>query len=225
MWNGRKRALRPISWMFGDPQVTADSGSIKRTRPARCGNDKGCNSAVCQRWMDSRDRNLDATATVTRTVITDDLDGSEGDVSTFLIALDNVRYEIDLSAANEARLRDKLAKFIDAATEVKTKPAVRRGRKIAAAANTRPDKEQTKAIREWARAQGHPLPSVAASPHRSRKRLTPLTKPPNRRRRPRRLPVFGDDRTWSSPTLAVVQLIHWTATTWPQSTSRRLRLR
>ncbi len=94
-------------------------------------------------------------ATVTRIVMTDDLDGSEGDVSTVLIALDKVSYEIDLSATNETRLRDKLAKFVDAATEVKAKPAVRRGRKTAAVASTRPDREQTQAIREWARSNGH----------------------------------------------------------------------
>ena len=94
-------------------------------------------------------------ATVTRIVMTDDLDGSGGDVSTVLIALDKVGYEIDLSAANEARLRDKLARFIDAATEVRNKPAGRRGRVPAGIANTRPDKLQTQAIREWARANGH----------------------------------------------------------------------
>jgi len=94
-------------------------------------------------------------AHVTRTYLTDDLDGSEGDVTTVQIALDSISYEIDLSAANEARLRDKLAKYVDAATEVKIKPAARRGRKPAAVANTRPDKEQTQAIREWARANGH----------------------------------------------------------------------
>ena len=94
-------------------------------------------------------------ALVTRTYKTDDLDGSEGDVSSVRFALDKVSYEIDLSPANEARLRDKLAKFVDAATEVKNNPATRRGRKPAAAAMDRPDKEQTQAIREWARTNGH----------------------------------------------------------------------
>jgi uncharacterized Ntn-hydrolase superfamily protein len=94
-------------------------------------------------------------ALVTRTYMTDDLDGSEGDVGTVRLALDKVDYEIDLSATNEARLRDRLAKFIDAASEVKSRPGARRGRKSAAVANTRPDKEQTQAIREWARTNGH----------------------------------------------------------------------
>jgi nucleoid-associated protein Lsr2 len=95
-------------------------------------------------------------ALVTRTYMTDDLDGSEGDVSTVRIALDKIDYEIDLSAANEARLRDKLARFVDAATELKTKPTTsRRGPKSAAVSTTRPDKEQTQAIREWAKANGY----------------------------------------------------------------------
>lgn len=94
-------------------------------------------------------------AQVTRTYMTDDLDGSEEDVSTVRIALDKVSYEIDLSAANEARLREKLARFVDAATEVKNKPAPRRGSKAVAVSGTRPDREQTQAIREWARANGH----------------------------------------------------------------------
>jgi hypothetical protein len=112
-------------------------------------------SVVRHTLDDSRNRTLGAMALVTRTYITDDLDGSEGDVSTVRIALDKIDYEIDLSAANEARLHDKLARFVDAATEVKTKPAAGRGRKSAAVVSTRPDKEQTQVIREWARANGH----------------------------------------------------------------------
>ena len=98
---------------------------------------------------------LQAMALVTRTYKTDDLDGSESDVNSVRFALDKVSYEIDLSPANEARLRDKLAKFVDAATQVKNNPATRPGRKPAATASSRPDKEQTQAIREWARTNGH----------------------------------------------------------------------
>jgi len=100
-------------------------------------------------------RTLLAMALVTRTYMTDDLDGSEGDVSTVQIALDNTSYEIDLGAANQVRLRESLAKYLDAATEVKTKPVTRRGKKSAPVATARPDKAQTQAIRDWARANGH----------------------------------------------------------------------
>jgi Lsr2 len=96
-----------------------------------------------------------AMALVTRTYLTDDLDDSEGDVSTVRLALDKVSYEIDLSAVNEARLRDKVAKFVDAATEVKAQSVWGKERKSAAAVTTRPDKEQSQVIREWAKSNGH----------------------------------------------------------------------
>ena len=111
--------------------------------------------ASCAR-IPAGNRNLDGMALVTRTFKTDDLDNSEDGVSTVHFALDKINYEIDLSAANNTRLREKLARFLDAATEVKDKPVARRGRKTTpAAAGTRPDKEQTQAIREWARANGY----------------------------------------------------------------------
>ena len=49
---------------------------------------------------------------MTRTYLTDDLDGSQGDVSTVHIALDKTSYEIDLSPANQARLRETLARYL-----------------------------------------------------------------------------------------------------------------
>lgn len=87
-------------------------------------------------------------ATVTRTYLVDDLDGSEDDVSSVSISLDKKDYEIDLSAANQARLRDKLAKFVDAATALRPQRA-RRTVKSAPVG-----REQTHAIREWARNNG-----------------------------------------------------------------------
>lgn len=60
----------------------------------------------------------------TRTVLTDDLDGSEGDdVATHTFALDGAGYEIELSAANLDQLRDALQPFIQAGRAV---PARRR---------------------------------------------------------------------------------------------------
>ena len=55
-------------------------------------------------------------ATVTRTYLVDDLDGSEDDVENVLLALDGTNYEIDLSAANARRLREKLERFVAAAS-------------------------------------------------------------------------------------------------------------
>ena len=101
-------------------------------------------------------------ATVSRTYMTDDLDGSEDDVGTVLLALDKVNYEIDLSAANEARLREKLERFVAAATLVKEQePVTRPGRKApaAATAGTRLDNAHTQAIRSWAAQNGFEVSS------------------------------------------------------------------
>jgi hypothetical protein len=92
-------------------------------------------------------------ATITRTYLVDDLDGSEENVSSVSFSLDKKDYEIDLSAANETRLRDKLAKFVAAATLLHPQ----RGRAVRrSAVKLAPvGKEQTQAIREWARNNGH----------------------------------------------------------------------
>jgi Lsr2 len=68
-------------------------------------------------------------------------------------ALDKTNNEIDLSAANDARLRDTLAKFFNAATEVRNKPIPRQDRKPTA--GTRPGKKQTLANRESAGCNGY----------------------------------------------------------------------
>lgn len=89
-------------------------------------------------------------ATVTRTYMIDDLDGSEEDVSTVLFSLDRKDFEIDLSAANAEQLRGKLAKFVDAATPVKPQRGRTTTRKSGPAS-----REQTTAVREWARNNGY----------------------------------------------------------------------
>jgi len=90
-------------------------------------------------------------ATITRTYMTDDLDGSEEDVSTVQISLDKKDYQIDLSAANAERLRAKLAKFLDVATPVKsTKTPLPRKTKPPTA-----ERGKSQEIRDWARANGY----------------------------------------------------------------------
>jgi hypothetical protein len=81
----------------------------------------------------------------------DDLTGDDA-TETVTFALDGSRYEIDLSADNAARLRESLSVYIAnarrpsrASARVNGQP--RRG--------TRADREQTAAIREWARSNGH----------------------------------------------------------------------
>lgn len=89
----------------------------------------------------------------------DDLDGTAAeDVETVNFALDGVVYEIDLKAENASKLRDSLADFVASAR--RTGGRAKRGvvgtssRRVVAEART---KEQTKAIREWARSHGHEL--------------------------------------------------------------------
>jgi hypothetical protein len=100
----------------------------------------------------SEARTIRHMATVTRTYMIDDLDGSEEDVSTVLFSLDKKDFEIDLSAANAERLREKLVRFVDAAKAVKPQ----RGRETARkAVKSEPaGREQAQAIRDWARNQG-----------------------------------------------------------------------
>lgn len=95
-------------------------------------------------------------ATVTRTYLVDDLDGSLDDVSSVLFSLDKTNYEIDLSPFNEARLRDKLARFVHAATPMRSqRPRTDRKAGRPAAAG----RDQTQAIREWARVNGYEVSS------------------------------------------------------------------
>ena len=85
----------------------------------------------------------------------DDLDGSEAE-ETVTFALDGNSYDIDLSAGNAAKLRDVLAVYIGNARRSGGRSGSsgrsggsRRGR------GARSDREQTQAIREWARKNGH----------------------------------------------------------------------
>ncbi len=80
-----------------------------------------------------------------KTLIVDDLDGSEG-ASTVSFSLGNMAYEIDLSEKNRAAMAKKLAKFTAAARKA--------GSRRATAARSRTSRNHTGAIREWAKANG-----------------------------------------------------------------------
>jgi hypothetical protein len=82
-------------------------------------------------------------------ILVDDIDGGEA-IETVAFGLDGTSYEIDLSADNAAALRDSLAQWVGSARKAgrsTARPA--RGRSAAT------DREQTQAIRAWARKQGH----------------------------------------------------------------------
>jgi Lsr2 len=83
----------------------------------------------------------------------DDLDQGAAD-ETVTFGLDGTSYEIDLSANNAAKLRDSLAVYVANARRARSagprsSGPGRRGR------GARGDREQTQAIREWARKKGH----------------------------------------------------------------------
>ncbi|GAA0905387.1 hypothetical protein GCM10009559_73340 [Pseudonocardia zijingensis] len=86
----------------------------------------------------------------TTVTLVDDLDGSEADEQVEF-AMDGKSYEIDLSSANSARLREALAPFISAARRTSGR---RRSGGAVATARPSTDREQNQAIREWAQQQG-----------------------------------------------------------------------
>jgi hypothetical protein len=91
-------------------------------------------------------------ATVTRTFLVDDLDGSTEDVENVELSLDGTNFEIDLSAANATRLREKLAKYVEHGTRV-TPQKTRRSRRIVKPAVS--GRNQVQAVRDWARQNGY----------------------------------------------------------------------
>ncbi len=85
----------------------------------------------------------------------DDLDGSDAS-GTFDFAIDGRQYQIDLSDENAAKLRDALAPYVGVARKAGGRARGRAARQTAVADKpTRSDRDQTAAIREWARENGH----------------------------------------------------------------------
>ncbi|WP_163755771.1 histone-like nucleoid-structuring protein Lsr2 [Mycobacterium botniense] len=88
---------------------------------------------------------------VTVTLI-DDFDGEAAADETVEFGLDGVTYEIDLSTKNAAKLRNEMSKWVEAGRRVGGR---RRGRSGSARSRGAMDREQSAAIREWARRNGH----------------------------------------------------------------------
>ena len=86
-------------------------------------------------------------------LLVDDLDGGDAD-ETVSFALDGASYEIDLSGGNAAKLRDALAPFVGHARRM-SRGAARASGYSRSGRLARVDREQTQAIREWARKNGH----------------------------------------------------------------------
>jgi hypothetical protein len=87
--------------------------------------------------------------------LVDDLDGTAAaDITTVTFGLDGATYEIDLTPNNAAKLRNRLDDFVSAAR--RTGGRVKRGTSRAATSPAS-NREHTKAIRDWARQNGHDL--------------------------------------------------------------------
>jgi hypothetical protein len=88
----------------------------------------------------------------------DDLDGSAA-TGTFDFSLEGRNYQIDLSDENAAKLRDALAPFIDVARKAGGRSSRRPGRTqrqtAVAEKPARSTRQDTSAIRGWAREHGH----------------------------------------------------------------------
>src|SRR3954452_7849768 len=98
-----------------------------------------------------------------RTVIqlVDDIDGTQimdnqGETVTF--GLDGATYEIDLTDQNAKQLRESVQTYIANARRIgggRGRPVTSSGRSNGGSTSGRRDPEQTKAIKEWARVNGH----------------------------------------------------------------------
>ncbi|MBF6273894.1 nucleoid-associated protein Lsr2 [Nocardia sp. 852002-20019_SCH5090214] len=88
--------------------------------------------------------------------LVDDYDGKSDADQTVHFGIDGVEYEIDLSTKNAEKLRKIFEQWTEPARKVgrNRKGAVKSG-----TARTTPDREQTAAIREWARNNGYEISS------------------------------------------------------------------
>jgi hypothetical protein len=92
------------------------------------------------------------TVTVT---LTDDIEPEYEADETVVFALDGVEYEIDLATANAEKLREALSTYIEAGRRVGGR--VKRG--VKPGSRTSIDREQSKAIRDWANNNGFEVSS------------------------------------------------------------------
>ncbi len=91
-------------------------------------------------------------------LLVDDIDGGKAD-ETVKFGLDGAQYEVDLSEKNAKSLRDALAAYVSVARRT-TRAAGGRaaaGRASTGARGGASDREQNRAIREWAKRNGYKI--------------------------------------------------------------------
>jgi hypothetical protein len=91
---------------------------------------------------------------VTVTLV-DDFDGEGAADETVEFGLDGVTYEIDLSAKNASKLRNDLNQWVEASRRVGGRRRGRSGNGGGGRGRGAIDREQSAAIRDWARRNGH----------------------------------------------------------------------
>ncbi|RMI29500.1 histone-like nucleoid-structuring protein Lsr2 [Nocardia stercoris] len=96
---------------------------------------------------------------VTVTLV-DDYDGKSKADETVFFSVDGWDYEIDLSLKNSGKLRELLEPWMNSARKVGRSGRKAGSGRIRSAANA----EQTAAVREWAREQGHQVSSRGRIP-------------------------------------------------------------
>jgi nucleoid-associated protein Lsr2 len=87
-------------------------------------------------------------------MLVDDIDGGEAD-ETVRFTIDEVQYEIDLSTKNATKMRDALTRYIKAGSKVGRASA--NAARVTAGRGRVPatvDRDQNRAIREWAQSKG-----------------------------------------------------------------------
>ncbi len=86
-------------------------------------------------------------------LLVDDIDGGNAD-ETVTFSLDGVSYEIDLTSAHATELRESLATWVGHARKVGGRSAAGRSTR---ARRTSGGGADAGAIRDWAKANGHPV--------------------------------------------------------------------
>lgn len=90
-------------------------------------------------------------------VLVDDIDGSPAD-ETVTFGLDGTTYEIDLSGAHAAQLRDAFGVYVGHARKVTSSGPRRRAAKASDSGTS------AREIRDWARSNGHTVPERGRIP-------------------------------------------------------------
>jgi hypothetical protein len=83
----------------------------------------------------------------------DDIDGNNAD-ETVRFGLDGTQYEIDLNTKNAKKLRDALALYVASGRKAARGGLVVGGRTARGRGGAASDREQNRAIREWAKKAG-----------------------------------------------------------------------